>query len=579
LSISSALADDGVGDLAPRGVVVHTAARRHRSHTPEFYALGVLLIFVVLFWRLGEPTLWDPDEAHYAESSREMAASGDWLAPHYNGEPFFDKPALFHVFQAGAVRALGPTEFAVRIVPALAGLALVAATIWFGAAVDSMEVGEVAGLIVAGSPGLFALARYAILDTLFTSFEFGGVALLAIAALGRRSRLQYPGYVLIALATLTKGPLAIVLAGLTFLIAIAVSRDARRRLLGLRWVLGVGIVLAIAAPWFVYMYVRFQSAFVSGYVLDENLRLYASSRFDRQPGPLFYLQVLGAGLLPWTGLVAGRFVDDIRRLWKRERLDTLEILLWAWTFAIVGFFSLSTFKLDHYVFPAAPALALLCARAWSDVRRDPMDPRHAGVRLGLHLVGPLLVAIGLGAGVFLIARLQLPRAAVLVPLVVAAAGAVLTALVNIKGAKPPRAPWIVSSSMLVIYIGIVLFVMPALEHRKVVPDLARWVAAHTRPSDRVAMYRLNRWTSVFRFYVDRNTAHLETPEQAHEFFSAPEPFYCAMLERTYEEFVAQGIPLRIVYSRDGMWATSGRVLWRRRIPPTRFVVVTRRTDD
>jgi len=35
------------------------------------------------------------------------------------------------------------------------------------------------------------------------------------------------------------------------------------------------------------------------------------------------------------------------------------------------------------------------------------------------------------------------------------------------------------------------------------------------------------------------------------------------------------VPLKKVYMREGMWATSGRVLWRRRLPPTRFVVVTR----
>ena len=44
-------------------------------------ALAVALVYVVLFWRLGVPTFWDPDEAHYAETSREMIASGDYLAP------------------------------------------------------------------------------------------------------------------------------------------------------------------------------------------------------------------------------------------------------------------------------------------------------------------------------------------------------------------------------------------------------------------------------------------------------------------------------------------------------------------
>ena len=61
------------------------------------------LLFIVLFWRLGSPTFWDPDEAHYAETSRELLRTGEWLAPFYNERPFFDKPILFHWLQAAAI--------------------------------------------------------------------------------------------------------------------------------------------------------------------------------------------------------------------------------------------------------------------------------------------------------------------------------------------------------------------------------------------------------------------------------------------------------------------------------------------
>jgi hypothetical protein len=47
-----------------------------------------------------------------------------------------------------------------------------------------------------------------------------------------------------------------------------------------------------------------------------------------------------------------------------------------------------------------------------------------------------------------------------------------------------------------------------------------------------------------------------------------------MRRASYQEFEAQGIPLTVVYRRDGMWATWGRVLWRRRITPEQFVVVS-----
>ena len=529
----------------------------------------------MLFWRLGTPTFWDPDEAHYAETTRELIHTGDWLAPYYNEQPFFDKPILFHLLQAIPMTALGPTELAARLVPALAALALVGMTAWLGAAIVSADVAVVAAALLAISPGIFALARYAILDTLFTAFVFGGAALVTVAALKDRPALQYGGYVLIALAVLTKGPLAIVLCGLSFLLAIAVSADARQRLLRLHWVIGLVIVIAIAAPWFVYMWLRFDTAFVDGYVLNENLRLFGQPIYTRQPGWWFYFQILAAGLLPWTAILIGRLYDDVRRaIDGRGRPDTFEILLWAWTFAVVGFFTLSKFKLDHYVFPAAPSLCLLCARAWVDVRERPTDPSNAGTRIGCHLVGPLMVAVGGGAGYFLIARLELPPAALMVPAAMVLAGAFIAIRANLWIAAP-RVPWIAVTAMTITYAGILFWVIPALEHRKVVPDVARWVAARAAPGDRVASYRLNRWNTAYRFYVDRHTDMLESPEEALAYFDRPEPFYCAMLAPAYEEFVAQGVPLRVVYSREGMWATSGRVLWRRRIPPTEFVIVTR----
>jgi len=91
--------------------------------------------------------------------------------------------------------------------------------------------------------------------------------------------------------------------------------------------------------------------------------------------------------------------------------------------------------------------------------------------------------------------------------------------------------------------------------------------------------RLNRWNTAFRYYVDSPTAIIEAPAEAEAFFGDPEPFFCVMLEPAYQEFVARGMPLTVVYRDEGMWATSGRVLWKRKIPPTRFLVVTRERAD
>jgi hypothetical protein len=81
-------------------------------------------------------------------------------------------------------------------------------------------------------------------------------------------------------------------------------------------------------------------------------------------------------------------------------------------------------------------------------------------------------------------------------------------------------------ALMLTYTGLILFVLPALEERKVVPDMAAW--GESGPAvDRVASFRLNRWTPVHRFYVGRHTTFLEGIEEA-DASSDSAPFYCLM---------------------------------------------------
>jgi len=534
------------------------------------------LLFVVLFWQLGSASFWDPDEAIYAETSREMLRTGDWLAPYYNEQPFFDKPILFYWLQAAGMAVAGQNELGARLAPAFAAVALVAATAWLGATLISFEVGFVAALLLAASPPVFALAHYAILDMTFTAFLFAGVSLLAVAALRDRPHLQWFGYALIGLSVLTKGPLSLAICGVTFVLALLASADLRRRLLALHFVAGLLIVGAIAAPWFLYMWLRFRDAFVAGYVMNENISLFAANRFNTKFDPLFYFRVLAAGLLPWTGLAIGRLWDDVRAFRERT-LDDTEILLWCWTIAILGFFTASRFKLDHYVFPAAPALCLICARAWTDVRARVANRSNAGARIGAQTIGPILVIAGSGGGYFMIARLDLSNAAIIAPVVMLVAGIVVTARISFGHAALPKSPWITLATMAATYAAVITWVLPALEQHKVIPDVGRWVAARSAEGARVGTYRLNRWSNAFRFYVDHHVSHMDSADEARAFFDVTSPGYAVMTGQFFDELTAQGIPLQVEYEREGMWVTSGRALWRRRETPTRFVVVSRKT--
>lgn len=543
--------------------------KRLARHLP-FLAWSALA-FTVLFWRLGAASFWDPDEAHYAQTTRELITTGNWLTPYYNDQPFFDKPILFHWLQAVPMATLGSTETAARLVPALAALAIVGFTWWLGATLASSEVGLVAALLLTVNPALVALARYAILDTVFTVFLFGGLAMLTVAMLRDRPRLQWIGYAFVGLATFTKGPIALALCGCALLLLL-LSRDMRHRLVALRWARGLGVILLLSAPWFVYMWYRYRSTFLDAYFLDENLKLFSGGRFANSPPWWFYLQVVATALLPWTAMIAGRLYDDVRGVVRGHRLDTFEVVLWLWPAAVIGLFSISSFKLDHYVFPAAPALCLLCARAWHDVRQGERS-RTAGARIGAQLAGIVLIVAGVVLSFLMIERLDLPPAALIVPLTLVACG-VADATGSFWLRRPSEVPWIAVAAMTSIYVGALVWVIPAFEEQKVVHDLARWVAATAAPEDRVGAYMLNRWSATFRFYVNRHVTFLEREDTTPQFIEEPGGMYCIMRGTDVAKLEARGAHLRIVQARSGMSVTSGTALWREKSAPTRFVIVT-----
>ena len=63
------------------------------------------------------------------------------------------------------------------------------------------------------------------------------------------------------------------------------------------------------------------------------------------------------------------------------------------------------------------------------------------------------------------------------------------------------------------------------------------------------------------------------PASVH-FLKQPEPYYCVMRRDAFDELVAHGLTMNIVHEREGLWATSGRALWRTGSRLTRFVVVS-----
>ena len=123
-----------------------------------------LVCFLTFFAGLGRGAIGDSDEAFYAEASREMVISGDWLTPYYNYELRFQKPILFYWLVSMAYKAAGVGEAAARFPAALAGFGLAILTYLAGRRWFDAGTGFFAATVVATSFGYFSIGRLSLPD-------------------------------------------------------------------------------------------------------------------------------------------------------------------------------------------------------------------------------------------------------------------------------------------------------------------------------------------------------------------------------------------------------------------------------
>ena len=157
------------------------------------------------------------------------------------------------------------------------------------------------------------------------------------------------------------------------------------------------------------------------------------------------------------------------------------------------------------------------------------------------------------------------------------AGALMLMRLRSNGWRLPSMPILAVSGFVLAYFVVLLIGLPAFERAKPVKGPAQSLAAIAGPGDHVGLYRMNRWSTSFRFYVERPTEQLDDPDHMRQFLATPGRHYCAIQRRDYDELVAQGFALRVVYEKEGLFTTTGRGLrGGRRSGRTVFLVVADR---
>jgi 4-amino-4-deoxy-L-arabinose transferase-like glycosyltransferase len=335
-----------------------------------FLTICGLLFFLPGFFNI--PPV-DRDEARFAQATKQMVETGDFVDIRFQDEVRYKKPVGIYWLQAGVVEtasALGLQRAQVRVwlyrVPSLIGaIGAVLLTYWTALTFVTQRGAVLAGLILCSTVLLGVEARLAKTDAM--------LLLTVVAAMGALARVylswqrgedpEHPSWLWPAIfwtamagGILLKGPLILMFVVLT-IGALAILDRSASWLWRLRPVWGLMWLLVLVLPWFVAIFWRAGDAFFADSIGGDMLSKLAAQESHGAP-PGSYLLMFWVTFWPGAPL-AGMAAPAI---WRARREPGAQFLL-AWLVPSWIVFEIVLTKLPHYVLPLYPAIAILTVGA------------------------------------------------------------------------------------------------------------------------------------------------------------------------------------------------------------------------
>ncbi|MEP6583956.1 MAG: glycosyltransferase family 39 protein [Ginsengibacter sp.] len=321
-------------------------AHRLKKDQSSIYLSIIILSGIIFFIPfLGRVHLFDWDEINFAESAREMIVTGNYHRVQINFQPFWEKPPLFFWLQAACMQVFGITEFSARLPNALFGIITLATLFLIGRKHKSPQFGFLWAISYLGTflPHLYF--KSAIIDPVFNYFIFMGIYFmyLGVTNYTLKSKYLYPSLagLFIGLATLTKGPVGLLVFLIAFFIFFIFTRF--KNFPGIkRIVLFILCFSAVCFLWFGTEVINngfwFLKEFLS-YQVDLFLKPVAAH------GEPFYYHfvVVFIGCFP-ISIIALPVLFRKSLVWKKDFSLLMKILFWT----VMILFSITTTKIVHY---------------------------------------------------------------------------------------------------------------------------------------------------------------------------------------------------------------------------------------
>ncbi len=314
----------------------------------------------------------DRDEARFAQATKQMVESGDYVDIRFQDEVRYKKPVGIYWVQAAVVKtatALGfsgalTTIWLYRLPSLVGSIGAVLLTYWTALAFVPRRAAVLAGLMMASCVLLGIERLLAKTDALLLMTVVAAMGAMARAYLWHeRERLDAPSawivaaifWTALAAGVLLKGPLIVMVVALAAIALIVVDRSAAW-LLMLKPIAGIIWLAVLVLPWFVAIIGRTGDAFLAGSVGEDLLGKIFTGQESHGAPPGYYFVLFWVTF--WPGATLAALATPA--VWRARRERAVKFLL-AWLVPSWVVFELVVTKLPHYVLPLYPAIAILTA--------------------------------------------------------------------------------------------------------------------------------------------------------------------------------------------------------------------------
>jgi 4-amino-4-deoxy-L-arabinose transferase-like glycosyltransferase len=321
-------------------------------------------------YHLGLNDIWQPNEAFYAETAREILERGNWLDLTYNYEPRLNKPPMTYWLTAVSYKIFGISEWTTRLTPLLSALFTALLLFYYGRKIKDALTGLFAAVVFLTALQVFSLARYDSPEMPLTFFLTGALVFYHLHLRERKTFFLLLSGIFLSAAILTKGiPFLAIFWGTIFLYhlledLLSQSFNLLRFLKKMFKPLLVGFLASLPTlGWYYYAYLHYGELFVQTFyseVIHRAINPHKGFNWS------FYLVVILWAFLPYSLHFYYSLLGYLLKKLKEEKEFLFSL---SWFLTTFGAFTVAKGKIPVYILPAFGGLAILTARLYDKYHR------------------------------------------------------------------------------------------------------------------------------------------------------------------------------------------------------------------